>query len=261
MMLSRSLRYELFKLFSRRTTLVTLMLLALSAPLFAFGIVLILSGQETFAAGIINSVIQDPSDLVVLTFQSTNLLCGLLGILVIGSEFNSGAILRTYQNFSSRVEVLAAKALSLSALVAVASAIGSFAALSIFTISEFDSVVIASPVSFVIWCTVNNVILVLFAYGVALIFSRTISSLIAVFSVFYILPDVLRTLLGFVAPDFVFVSQLMPAQALGAGIRESVTGNLCSAYVVSPVTGLFVTLVLTFAFVLTGCIIQGRKDV
>jgi ABC-type transport system involved in multi-copper enzyme maturation permease subunit len=208
--------------------------------------------------GIFDSVLQNPDELLYLIFRTGNLFCVVLGVIVIGAEYGSSTIFRTYQHFSDRTSAVLGKLICLAGFSLVSSLFASVVGILILNLSGIEAFVILHPLALIGYYVANCIIMTILSFSVTLISSRTIPALLAMITLIYILPDILKTIFSFFSPGLVEACQYLPADALGAGVRMSILGEQYSG--INPLAGVAVTCVVGLVVLFLGNIIQRRRD-
>jgi ABC-type transport system involved in multi-copper enzyme maturation permease subunit len=257
-MLMNSVKSELVKLTGKRATCLVLICLTALVPSVSFGFVLFSGGIDSQMAGIFDSVLQNPEELLLLIFKTGNLFCVLLGVIGVGAEYGSSAILRTYQHFGDRTTAILGKLICLALLSVATSLFAATAGVCILNFTGVAAFAIPHPVALVGYYTVNCLILTVLSFGVVLVASHTVASLLAMVTILYLLPDILRIVLSFFSPDLAFLVGYLPGDAAGAGVGMSITAGTYAG--INPVVGVVVAGAVALIVAVVGAIVQKRRD-
>ncbi len=136
--------------------------------------------------------------------------------------------MRTYQAFPGRVPVLVGKLLVLVLTVALAA--GAVAVVSALAVLQVFGGV--GPLAIVAgttdrWLPPNSVLVALFGYGVGLVLSRSLPTLLTVVSYIYVVPDVVRVVVSGASP-WVGRPPVVPADRGVVGRNHRFAGRLLS---------------------------------
>lgn len=119
-------RSEWVKLATVRSTYWTLLLSAVG--MVGFGTLLTTAYDRHYTTGAVASNAFDPAAYSLSGFFPAQLAIGVLGVVIITSEYTTGSIRSTFAAAPQRVPVLAAKAAVFTAVAAVTEIVSSFAA-------------------------------------------------------------------------------------------------------------------------------------
>lgn len=258
-MLSRALRSETVKFAHRRTTLLLLISVALLPPLLATSFTLMLRGGDQFASPWLQSTLSSQQDLLLIVFDVSDLFCVLAGVLAITSEYRSLTIMRTYQVFPGRYTVLMGKLLVLALLVFVASTLAVGLALVVLMTPGGGVPVPQPPGLLAAGFVFNGFVVALFGYGVGLVLSRTLPTLLTVVAFMYVLPDTVRVFCSVFLPDLVDLYLYLPTEASGAIMQSALRGGSYAG--IHPAHAAIVSVVETATVLALGMWIQRRRDI
>lgn len=258
-MLGRAFRSELGKLLARRTTFLLVLSIALLPPLLATSFTVLLRRNVGISSAWLEPTLSSPNELMRLVFGMADLLCALVGVLVITSEYRTLTIMRTYQVFAGRVSVLMGKLLALALVVLIASTVAVGGAMAILQAFGGGVLVPSSPWLMAVGFAFNGVLVALFGYGLGLLLSRSLPTLLTVVSFVYLLPDVVRVLVSVFLPGFNGVQGYLPTEASGAAIQAAVQGTAYTG--IAPGLGAIVASVETAVVLAVGVVVQRRRDI
>ena len=258
-MLIHSIHSEFKKIVSKHLTVSLILGLTLFVPLISFALIGVSRSTLIADSSIVDSAMQKPEDMLLLIFRSGNLFCALLGTLMVTTEYGAGAIYRTYSTFRNRIVALFGKLIVLKAFVFLAGMIASISSITILNLSGIESLRIEKPLFLVLCYVLNNLMVALFSYSISLLLSNTVPALVTTFGVLYILPDAIRIILGYFAPQAASLYRYLPSSAASAGIEKTILGNSYSG--IDPAVGIVVTAVISLALLFIGFIVQQKKDI
>jgi ABC-2 type transport system permease protein len=194
-----------------------------------------------------SKVQQDPTAVIFgLGFALGQLAIGVLGVIVITSEYSSGAIRSSLLAVPKRLEMLAAKATVFTALVLVAAAVTVFAVFFISTsiLSSDISITLGQPG--VLRATIGGVLYLgligLFALSIGGLIRHTAGAIATVIGMMLVVPIVVGFIPGTIAAH---VEAYLPTQAgelIGQTSQQS--GDLLSPWQGFGVLCLWVAVLL-----------------
>jgi len=258
-MLSHSIHSELVKVTSRHSTVTIIVGLTIFAPLMTIALISIALNLITNDLSALVTAMQNPNEIKLLIFQSSNLFCLLLSSLVVTTEYGTSVIYRTYQVFRKRLTALFGKLIVIESIVLATSIIAFSITVFILNFSGIEMFHIDHPLILILFSAVNCFIIALFSYGISLILSRTIPVLVTTIGIFYILPGALSTVFAFLSPSSASDILYLPINAASSPVQAVLQGTSYSG--VHPIAGVTLTLALSLLLVVIGCIIQLRRDI
>jgi hypothetical protein len=258
-MLAYSIHSEFHKMISKHSAVSLVLGLALFVPLISIALVGMSNNLVNLNFSIADSALQNSNDILLLVFRSGNLLSALIGTLVLTTESGAMTIYRTYNVFQHRQTALIGKLIVVEGFVLVAGLIAASISVAVFNLFGTESVRINDPLLLILSYALNGLLIALFSFGVSLVVSKTIPALITTLGVLYILPDVVKTVIGYFFPNAIPIDLYLPGNAAGAGVAKVLQGT---SYVgINPVVGIASVMVAALVFIVFGLLIQRRKDV
>jgi ABC-2 type transport system permease protein len=191
---------------------------------------------------------QDPTGVIFgAGFELGQLALGVLGVIVITSEYSSGAIRSSLLAVPKRLEMLAAKAIVFTILVLVVSAITVFAVFFIATSILNSDVSITLGQSGVLRATIGGILYLalvgLFAMSIGGLIRHTAGAISTVIGMILVVPILVGLIPGTIAAH---VQAYLPTQAgelIGQTVQQS--GELLSPWQGFGVFCLWVAVLLT----------------
>jgi ABC-type transport system involved in multi-copper enzyme maturation permease subunit len=258
-MLSRAVRSEAGKLLRRRTTLFLVLSIALVPPALATSFTALLRRDLGTPSQWLEPTLSSPTELLLLVFGTGDLLCAVVGVLVITSEYRTLTIMRTYQAFPGRVPVLVGKLLVLVLTVLAAGAVAVVSALAVLQVFGGVGPVPSSPGRLIAGFLFNSVLVALFGYGVGLVLSRSLPTLLTVVSFIYVVPDVVRVVVSALGLGLAGLQWYLPTEASEAGTLAALQG--ASYLGIEPGLGAFVAAIEIAVLLALGVVVQRRRDI
>lgn len=199
----------------------------------------------------------DPTGISLSGLGFGQLALGVLGVLVISSEYGTGMIRATFSAVPRRWSVLAAKALVfglVSFLVSVVSAFVSFFVGQAILAGNVPHATLGDPGTLraVVGAAVYLAVIGLLALGIGALIRHTAGSIAALFGLVLVLP-----LVTFALPQSWqnVLDKLLPSNA-----GRSLYTVSASAHFLSPWAGLGVLSAWTATALMLAAIVMGRRD-
>jgi hypothetical protein len=198
-------------------------------------------------------------DLPWLVFTSGNLFAVVFGALAITAEYGSKTILRTYQIAPNRPTVLLAKLAALCLLAALGGVVASSTGVAVLAGSGQPDLHVPQPVALIAAYTANMMLMAILSYGVGLLLSRTVATIVTLVGLVYVVPDAVRLLCANFLPSFQRAYLWLPSEASRCGVMASLHP---SDYGGVPVPlGLATATLAAALLVAVGIMLQRRKDI
>ena len=258
-MLRRAIASEARKIGARRSTRFLLVLLTVLPTSIALALITLLRGAARADWRWFQLSRTSPQDLLQIVFGTAGLFCGLLGIMTLTSEYGAMTVMRTYQIFRDRYSVLIGKLLVLAGVSLLSNSIA--VTLGLVELRALGGAALATSSPGVLaWSFVaKGVITTIFGYGLGLLMSRSVPTILAFVGFLYVLPEVVTVLFQAVAPSLTGLRWYLPTEAAAAPMQKALLGVTYTGP--PPATAIAVVLAETLMVVVAGIWIQRHKNI